>query len=191
MNLDWHNVLGATASIILLLLAIPYARSIVKGSTRPSPISFFGWGALTVIAAAAQFSKGVDWSLAVPALSAAGSFFIAFFSLRLGRVSWTRTDGVSVILGVLALILWALTREPLTAIVLTILADIAVTMPTIVKTWASPTSEPLHLWITYTLVTAAAVVATTHLTIYNLLYPLYTVFGSLIITFLAARHRSR
>jgi hypothetical protein len=94
---------------------------------------------------------------------------------------------LSVILGIFAVVLWALTKEPLTAIVLAILADTAVTIPTVVKTWASPKSEPLHLWIIYTLVATAAIIATTDLTIYNLLYPLYTVGGSVVITLLAAR----
>jgi CDP-diglyceride synthetase len=152
-------------------------------------VSWFGWAILFIIATAAQASKGIDWSLAVPLISTISTTIIAFTALHLGRAVWTRADGICIALGILAIVLWAITKEPLTAIILSIIADLAVTMPTIVKTYQDPTSEPATLWVLYVIGAILELVATQQFTVYNLLFPIYTVLGSVIITALALRGR--
>ena len=187
MYFDWHVWLGTGASILLLTLIIPYIRSIISSTTRPSAVSWVGWALLFAIATAAQASKGIDWSLAVPFISTISTIIIACSALYLGRVVWTRADGISIASGILAIILWAITKEPLTAIVLSIIADFSVTIPTILKTYKDPTSEPSTLWILYVVGATFEVAATQQLTVYNLLFPIYTVFGSAAIAALSLR----
>ncbi|MBU6388416.1 hypothetical protein KGQ72_00835 [Patescibacteria group bacterium] len=189
MNLDWHILLGSAASVLLLALIVPYIRSIVTSTTRPSAVSWFGWAALFIIATAAQASKGIDWSLAVPLISSISTTIIAFTALRMGRLVWTRADGICIVLGTLAITLWAITREPLTAIILSIIADLSVTTPTIIKTYQDPTSEPANLWVLYVIGVILELVATQQFTVYNLLFPVYTVIGSSLIAVLALRGR--
>ncbi len=189
MYADWHTWLGTGASILLLALIVPYVRSIVTSTTRPSAGSWFGWAVLFAIATAAQASGGIDWSLAVPLISTISTTTIAFTALYLGRAVWTRADGVCIALGILAIVLWAITNEPLTAIILSIIADLAVTMPTIIKTYQDPTSEPSTLWVLYVIGVTLELIATRDFTIYNLLFPVYTVFGATIIMILALRGR--
>jgi hypothetical protein len=187
MYFDWHTWLGIGASILLLALIVPYVKSIVSSTTRPSIVSWFGWAFLFAIDTVAQASKGFDWSLTVPLIGTISTAIIAVVALRLGRAVWTRTDRFSIALGILAIALWAITQEPLTALVLSIIADLAITLPTIVKTYQDSTSEPPLLWALYTIASALTIVATTNLTVYNLLVPLYSVFISAIITALALR----
>jgi hypothetical protein len=187
MNFDWHTVVGTGASLLLLALIVPYIRSIVISTTRPSAVSWFGWAILFIIATAAQASKGIDWSLAVPLISTISTTIIAFTALYLGRAVWTRADGICIALSILAIVLWAITKEPLTAIILSIIADLAVTMPTIIKTYQDPTSEPATLWVLYVIGAILEVAATQQLTVYNLLFPIYTVIGSAVIAALTLR----
>lgn len=187
MYFDWHTLLGTGASILLLALIVPYIRSIIRSTTRPSAVSWFGWALLFAIATAAQASKGVDWSLAVPLISTVSTTIIAFTALYMGRVVWIRADGVCIVLGTLAIILWAITREPLTALVLSMIADLSITAPTIIKTYQDPASEPASLWVLYVIGVTLELVATQQFTIYNLLFPVYTVIGSAIIAGLALR----
>jgi hypothetical protein len=171
----------------MLSLLVPYVRSIIKSTTRPSAVSWFGWSFLFAIATAAQASKGIDWSLAVPLISTISTAVIASTALYLGRAVWTRTDIVCVVFGMLAVILWAITQEPLTAIILSIVTDISVTVPTIIKTYRDPVSEPTTLWVLYVISSILAILATKQFTIYNLLYPSYAVLGSIIIATLSSR----
>lgn len=189
MNFDWHMWLGTSTSILMLALIYPYIKSIIHSTTRPSAVSWFGWAVLFIIATVAQASKGLDWSLAVPLISSISTTIIAFTALRLGRAVWTHADGICIMLATLAIILWAITKEPLTAIILSIIADLAVTLPTIVKTFQDPTSEPATLWVLYVMCVTLELVATQQLTIYNLLFPVYTVLGASIIMALALRGR--
>lgn len=189
MDIGWHAVLGIGASVLLLALIIPYIRSITHSTTRPSVVSWFGWALLFLVATIAQASKGIDWSLAIPLISTISTTIIAFTALHLGRAVWTRVDGICIVLGTLALILWAITKEPLTAIVLSMAADLFVTIPTIVKTYQDPTSEPSTLWVLYVIAVTAELVATQQFTIYNLLFPVYTVLGAIIIMVLVLRGR--
>ena len=187
MNLDWHTLLGIGASILLLALIVPYIRSIVTSTTRPSAVSWFGWALLFAIATAAQASKGIDWSLAVPLISTISTTIIAFTALYMGRAVWTRADGICIVLATLAIILWAITKEPLVALILSMLADLSVTAPTIIKTYQDPTSEPATLWVLYVIGVTLELVATQQFTVYNLLFPVYTVIGSAVIMALALR----
>jgi hypothetical protein len=190
MYSDWHAVLGTIASLLLLALIVPYIRSIVTSTTRPSAVSWFGWALLFAIATVAQASKGIDWSLAVPLISTISTATIAFTALYMGRAVWTRADGVCIALGVLAIILWSITKEPLTAIVLSMLADLSVTTPTIIKTYQDPTSEPALLWVIYVTAVTMELIATQQYTVYNLLFPVFTVIGSAIIAALSLRKSS-
>ncbi|MEK7126227.1 MAG: hypothetical protein AAB835_01935 [Patescibacteria group bacterium] len=184
-------MLGSAASLLLLALIVPYIRSITRSTTRPSAVSWFGWALLFAIATAAQASKGIDWSLAVPLISTISTTIIAFAALFMGRAVWTRADGICIVLATLAIILWAITKEPLTAIILSVIADFFVTVPTIVKTYQDPTSEPSTLWVFYVIGVTLELVATTQFTAYNLIFPVYTVIGSAIIMVLALRSSFR
>lgn len=185
----YFSLVGAGASLLLLALIIPYIRSIVTSTTRPSAVSWFGWATLFIIATAAQASKGVDWSLAIPLISSISTTSIAFTALYMGRAVWTRADGICIALTILAIILWAITKEPLTALVLSMVADLSVTIPTIIKTYQDPSSEPATLWVLYVIGVVLEVAATQSFTVYNLLFPVYTVIGSAIIAGLALRGR--
>jgi hypothetical protein len=185
MNFDWHTLLGTAASVLLLLLLVPYIKSITGSTTRPSAVSWFGWMLLFIIETAAQASKGIDWSLAVPAISLLSTAIITFTALRMGRAVWTSADRYCIALAAAAIILWAITKEPLVALVLSVVADIAVSLPTIIKTYQEPESEPRTLWSLYALGCFMAVIATTDLTIYNLLVPVYSVVVAGVIAFFA------
>ena len=187
MYFDWHVWLGTGASILLLVLTIPYIRSVLTSTTRPSAVSLIGWSLLAAIAAAAQASKGIGWSLMVPVLSVLSSGAIAVAVIRGGRTMRTRADSFSIVLGMLAIASWAITKEPLIAIVLSIIADFAASIPTLVKTYASPKSEPPLVWALYALGVALEIVATRELTLYSLLFPIYSVCVSGSIAFLAFR----
>jgi hypothetical protein len=187
MNLDWYTWLGVSASIVMLLLIVPYVKSILREETTLSPVSWFGWALLYAIAAAAQASKGIDWSLAIMIIGMFSTTTVAIIALRTGRVVWTPIDRFCIGTAILAVILWGITGEPLTALILSIFADLAVSAPTLYKTYLNPSSEPWLLWVVYTTTVALEIVATRNLTIYNLFAPLYSLTVDAFITLFALR----
>jgi hypothetical protein len=189
MILDWHTITGVLSSILLASLAVPYIYTILHGETRPSGVSLVGWATLYLITAAAQFSKGLDWSLVVPVISLCTSAITAVIAFTLERVVWTRADGMCFALASLALILWFITNEPLIAILLSILADLFVSLPAMIKTYHDPSTEPALLWLLYVLGSSLALLATREFTLYNILFPLYTALSALVIAIFALRTR--
>ena len=171
----------------MLLLIVPYVRSILREETTLSPVSWFGWALLYAIAAAAQASKGLDWSLAIMVIGTFSTTTIAILALRTGRVVWTPLDGFCIGTAILSVLLWGITGEPLTALILSLVADLAVSVPTLYKTYLEPSSEPWLLWVTYTTTVGLEIVATRDLTIYNLLGPLYSLTVDIFITLFACR----
>ncbi|MBI1956982.1 MAG: hypothetical protein HYS44_00785 [Candidatus Niyogibacteria bacterium] len=186
---DWHTAIGTLSGVILIAIIAPYVRSIVKGPTRPNPVSWGGWMALAGIATAAQFSAGASWTLLVPVMTTLSTAVVFVLSLRSGYAGFTKVDGAAAVLGAAAIGSWMLTSEPLWALVLVVIADLFVSVPTIVKTYERPLSEPALLWFFYFLGVILAIAASTKFDVYNLLYPVYAVLVSGAIWLLALQGR--
>ncbi|MBI2039402.1 MAG: hypothetical protein HYT22_03985 [Candidatus Niyogibacteria bacterium] len=189
MTLDWHTILGTASGIILAVILIPYIRSVLYGPTRPNPVSWGGWMVLAGIATAAQFSAGASWTLLVPVMTTISTAVIFLLSLRAGRAGFMKVDGAAAILGAAAIGSWTFTEEPLWALIFVVAADLFVSVPTVVKTYGKPLSEPALLWFLYFFGVLLAIAASTKFDVYNLLYPVYAVLVSGAIWLLALRGR--
>lgn len=184
---DWHTWTGVGAGIVMLALIPPYVKSILEEKTKLSPVSWFGWALLYAIAAAAQASKGFDWSLIIMVMGTLSTTIVAVVAVRTNNVIWTPIDRFCIGTAILAVILWGITGEPLTALILSLAADLAVSVPTLYKTYLEPGSEPWYLWVIYTTTVALEIVATRNLTIYNLLAPIYSLAVDALITLFTLR----
>ena len=189
MTFDWHTILGLTSSAILVAILFPYVSSILHGPTRPNVVSWAGWALLSGIATAIQFSEGASWSVVVPLLATVSTAIVAIFAIRLGYAKFTRSDIICIGLGIIAIGMWLIARAPLVSILLAILADTIVTIPTYLKTYRDPFSEPAWLWFIYIVGATLGVIASTSPDRYNLTYPIYLVLSSSAIWLLALRGR--
>ena len=187
MFTDWHTLLGTFSSIALLALIYPYTQGVLHGSTRPNVVSWVGWCFLFAIATAIQLSKGASWSVVVPLISTISTGIIALLAVRYKHVQFTKLDYFCMLMGLAALGLWLFADQPIVSLLLIIGADFFVTIPTVVKIYHSPKTEPFFLWAVYTIVAGLSIAASTKFDIYNLLDPVYTVLGSAVITLLALR----
>ena len=84
---------------------------------------------------------------------------------------------------------WWWTENPLTAIVLGVLAEVFAVSPTIAKTYREPATEtPITYWAT-TFATALSLVASTRFDLANLLFPVYSIAVNAIIAWMATLGR--
>jgi len=184
---DVHMILGILSVLFLLGGYTYYIRDTQKGHARPSVVSWGGWGFLTAIASAAQIAKGADWSVAVPLASALGCTAIALVAVRTGYIQFTTLDKTCIALGIVALLGWFITQEPIVAILFAILADLIVGVPTLVKSYKDPASETLFPWLTITIGTTFALAALTTFDAHNLLFPVYILCFDATVTILILR----
>ncbi len=138
-----HTVFAIAGSVINFLACLNYVRAILKGEATPNRVTWFLWALVPLIAAAAQLQSGVGISTLVVLSVGAGPACIVLASFIGGKGSWSLGpfDYVCGACALAALALWAITGDPVTAIVLSILGDVAAALPTLRKAWLAPATE--------------------------------------------------
>ncbi|MEK7452328.1 MAG: hypothetical protein AAB664_03230, partial [Patescibacteria group bacterium] len=96
--------------------------------------------AATYIATGETFAAGISLVYAVC------FFVIAILSLRYGYSGWGRTDTRCAIAVVVAVGIWIVTKNPVLALVMSIVADFLGAIPTVKKVWFQPRTESRSAW---------------------------------------------
>ena len=138
-----HTALAVLGSVINFAACLGYVRAIFNGEAAPNRVTWFLWALVPLIAGAAQLRAGVGISTLVVMSVGAGPACVVLASFARGTGSWQLGpfDYVCGACALAALALWAVTGEPVTAIVLSILGDFAAALPTLRKAWLEPATE--------------------------------------------------
>lgn len=141
------EIFGYTSGILFMLSIIPYARSILRGETKPQRMTWLIWMVLVFIAFFSQLAKGATWSLLLTAGDGVAIIITFILSVKYGVGGLRKIDILSLFGACLGLILWYFTNEPTFALFLIILVDIIGANLTIIKTWKNPETENWVAWI--------------------------------------------
>ena len=180
-------------ALIQIIALIPYGIEVVRGTTKPNKISWLLWSVAPIIGAIAAFSKGVGWAVLPVFMSGFAPLVIFILSIFNKKAYWELKTfdyycgGASVV----ALILWAITKEANLAIIFAIISDGLAAFPTLIKSWSDPESETP---ITYLLSLLAVITTYTAITtkdFASLAFPIYLTFinFSLWLTPTISKHR--
>ena len=139
-------VSGFIAVAILLRLTGGgvYLISTLRGKAKPNIVSWSLWGLTALIAFAAQICKGGGLEALVTLAIAVGPLAVtAAAVLKKGaqNLILTRLDVCCLSLAIVGIILWISTKDPLLALLMSIVADIFANIPTLVKSYLSPHTE--------------------------------------------------
>jgi hypothetical protein len=153
LNLIENNkiLLGLISSVIAVVAYIPYFLDIFRGKTKPHIFSWFIWGLLGGITYAAQVVKGAGAGSWANGLTALICFVIAILSITRGEKNITITDKLSFSGAIFALILWFLTKNPLSAVILACVIDTIAYIPTFRKAYYKPFEETLSSFVVTTI----------------------------------------
>jgi hypothetical protein len=141
---------AAPGALLPLAGFASYLRGTLRGTTRPSRVSWALWAAAPMIAFAAEITQGTSLRLSLvtfvlglgPALILAASFANPGAYWRLGRFDWACAA-----IACAAIAAWAVTRRGDLALALAIAADLCAALPTIAKSWSHPGSESAGTYI--------------------------------------------
>jgi len=127
-----------------------YLVDTLKGKTQPNRMSWFLWAATPLIGTAAALAKGATWiTLPVFAIGLCDlAVFVVSFVNPKAYWKLQLLDWACGLCSVLALVLWAITKEPNYAIIFAILSDGLAAVPTVVKAWQHPETESGFVYIT-------------------------------------------
>jgi len=138
-----HAAFAISASVVNFVACLSYISAILKGEAAPNRVTWSLWALVPVIAGCAQLRAGVGISTLVVLLIGVGPACIVLASFVRHQGTWKLGpfDYVCGACALAALALWALTGDPVTAIVLSILGDFAAAVPTLRKAWLAPATE--------------------------------------------------
>jgi hypothetical protein len=174
--------------ILSLISPIFYTKSMLAHKAAPHRVT-----RLIVWLAAIAGLIGVFGSTNVAGIIFAAIFlarasYLLIMSLIYGVGGASRLDKSCLVIGALALVIYAITGSGLLAISLGILADLIGYIPTFVKTWHKPQSEDPTFFIIEGIASLFGVIAIWELRV-DILFPIYFVACSGFVVVLIYRQR--
>ena len=169
--IELKTFLGIIAVILTFAGYAPYFRNILLKKTKPHVYTWLVWSFLTGIGFFIQIlDKGGAGSWAT-GLTSLICFTIFLFALRNGEKDITYSDKSSLFGAGLALILWYLTNNPLTAVILLIIIDALGFYPTFRKSYNKPYEETISTFFLGGLRWIFAIFALQNYSVITYLYP--------------------
>jgi len=178
------------AASIRILAGLLYIKSILKGKTRPSAVSWLIWSVSPFIAFfAATFSEGFKLASLVT-LALGISPLLVFITASVTKnhlFKLTLPDLICGILAIISLICWLITKNPILTISFAILADFISTIPTLKKSYYYPDTEYAPTYLLAILAMSITLLANKETTSYSLIYPTYILLMNLLVASIITR----
>lgn len=144
----WRELLALVASGLALVQVVPYLISIIRRRTKVSLTSYLIWAAVEVQGAAAYVLMNGAAPATWPriAFSLTG-LCVLILALRLGqRAPVTTFEKVSLVVAVVAGVVWAVSRSPLVSLYVSVLVSVIAYGTTLRKLHAMPGTEDPTSW---------------------------------------------
>ena len=143
---DYHAVLAAISIAFGAAGYIIYITSIFRGATKPHVFTWLIYALVDVIVFAAQLVEGGGPGAWATALGAFGNAAIFLLALRFGEKRVMTLDRVCLLGALLGIVLWQITSNPLTAVVVLTITNTLAVVPTIRKSYWRPFEESISIW---------------------------------------------
>lgn len=181
------------AAIVLTFIAfIPYIRSIVNKQTRPHVFSWLIWSITTFIVFFAQLDDGAGVGAWPTGVSACITSFVAYLAyLRKADISISSIDSLFFLAAIASLILWYVTSDPLSAVVILTLIDTLGFAPTFRKVYDQPYQEERSFYALIALRNIIAISALEHFSTTTVLFPAVIAISCCLLLVLIAYRRHR
>ncbi len=172
--MEYNLFLIVLATLIALYSYIPYFRDIFAGKTKPHAFSWFIWGLLTSIAFVAQIVDKAGIGALITGFTALLSFLIFLAALK-NKTNIILSDWLSLTGAGISLLVWYLTKNPLSSVIIITLIDALGFMPTFRKSFNKPNEETLQTYFLSGLKWILAIIVLEKYSVITVLYPLYLV----------------
>lgn len=131
------------AILIRLISGGRYAWGVLRGRARPNPVTWFFWGVTAMVAFVAQVHENAGVQALVTFVLGLSPLIIFCVALTKDKLAphLTPFTNACAAMTVLGIVLWQATDNANLAIIFSIFADIAASMPTLLKSYHDPDSE--------------------------------------------------
>lgn len=156
-----------------------YIAGMIQGLNKPHPFSWMIWCMMTIVAVIAQMTQTRDLWIWIGIVTIAIQIIIIIFSFRYYTKSRiVPYDRYSLIIWILAIVLWMVTGSPLWSVYLLCVADAIGYVPTVLKSRSHPEEEYLAVYIASTIKWTISLILISNHTVITSLYPLYLILAN-------------
>ncbi len=179
-----QGLIGQIAGFIALVSFVPYFLSILRGETKPQRVTFAIWSFVNIVTLLSYFAAGARETIWILFVYAIFQIVVFILSLKYGMGGFNKLDIACLGGATLGILLWAITKNPLTALYITIFVEFLGWIPTAKKVYLIPTTENTLSWSIASIAALLNLFALTSLRPQISLYPIYLFLGDFIIAFL-------
>jgi hypothetical protein len=175
------------SSILALISPIVYSLAILKGEAKPHRTTRIVLLIITSLTTASLFTQRNQVAIWLAGVSTLQSIIIFILSLKYGMGGWSKSDIICLLVALVGITLWQITKNPVIALYFAIGADFTGMVPALIKTYRFPKTE---IWAFYLLDVFAAffsLMALKNWVIKEYIYPAYIMLINLVMVILIIR----
>ncbi|MDD5318309.1 MAG: hypothetical protein PHF79_00600, partial [Candidatus Pacebacteria bacterium] len=135
------EIIAIIAAALAIVGNVPYLKDIVKKRVQPHPYTWFVWSTVSCIIFFGQVAKGAGIGALPTAASEIFTVIIFLFSIQYGFKRIRKIDTLFLIVSLLGIIPWILTKDPTISVIIAVSIDLTAFVPTFRKTWIHPETE--------------------------------------------------
>lgn len=129
------------AAIIAIIGNVPYLVDVVKKRVQPHPYTWLVWVIVSGVTFFGALAKGAGVGVIPTAAAEIFTVIIFLFSLQYGFKQIVRSDTYFLVIALLGLVPWALTKDPTISVIIVVSIDVVAFIPTLRKTYRHPETE--------------------------------------------------
>jgi len=182
MPLDISFTLGIIAGVISALAYLIYFRSILKGESKPSRVTWWIWTFMGAILAASYYASGARDTIWAPIVEFVGPLLTAILAIKYGEGGIeSKTDVFCFVGGVLSILIWVIFDAPIVTLVMNLLIDGFAIIPTIKKSYERPDGENVWAWLGTAIGDGVNIFASEKLVFAILVYPIWMFLVDMVV----------
>ncbi|MBI5139685.1 hypothetical protein HZA26_03710 [Candidatus Nomurabacteria bacterium] len=185
-----EEIFVSIAVVCAIFGNIPYLRDVLKRKVEPHPYTWLVWSIVSLIMFFGQLVKGAGVGAIPTGASEIFTIIIFIFSLRYGFKNIVRRDTYFLIIALLGLIPWVLTKDPTISVVIVVMIDLVAFIPTLRKTWIYPNSETPLLYSMNVLRHILTLLSLQNYNIATTLHSIAMIITNTLMTYLITIHRN-
>lgn len=166
------TLVGIGSLIVSTISYVIYITDIIKGKTKPHSFSWLVWSVLGLTVFLIQTVEGAGAGAWVNGYSAIACAVIFLLALKFGEKKIVLVDWIFLAGACLSYVLWLVTKHALPSIILLTTIDFFGFLPTYRKSYHKPFEESASMYWLSSLKYVLSILATSNLTLVNLLYPI-------------------
>lgn len=136
------EIFGVVSTGMIFISRLFYFNGIFRHGAKSHAFSWLIWGTISAVGFAAQVAEGAGPGAWARGFSCATCFLLVGIGYLRGDRGYTRSDWITLIVSLMAVPLWIVTKTPLWSVILVCIIDTVGFLPTVRKAWEKPWEEP-------------------------------------------------